>query len=147
MNNKPVDFYNNKIKELKTKFQLVSYELIKSYPLYKININNPEYENIYNNDNQNLEITKSDIFLLKNSIEKDNNNLTEILNLVNNKIIKQKNTNDSLKKKYNNLLSINNASTGLINQQQELYNIKKTDIILLSCGIISILVLFKFSNH
>ncbi len=133
-------YYDKKIKELDQRFYLVLDELKKSYPIYKVYPDNPEYENIYSNDISNMEKTNIDIFSLKKSIDKDSIILNRIIKHRNKLITKKKEENKELKKQLENLLSGANSSTGMIDQKQDIYNMQFFHLVILGLSALGIMV-------
>ena len=133
-------YYDKKIKELDQRFYLVLDELKKSYPIYKVYPDNPEYENIYSNDISNMEKTNIDIFSLKKSIDKDSIILNRIIKHRNKLITKKKEENKELKKQLENLLSGANSSTGMIDQKQDIYNMQFFHLVIVGLSALGIMV-------
>ena len=143
MNYNTPEYYKQKITELNTKFSLILDEINKSYSIYKMNPDYPEYQNLYSSNMSNLEKTKSDIFLLQNSLENDNQKLIDYINIADSKIEQLQKENDTLHSKFKYLYSSYNTSDGLIDETQYLYNMKLLELFISLVGIIVILVFIK----
>lgn len=143
MNYNTPEYYKQKITELNTQFSLILDEISKSYSIYKMNPDYPEYQNLYSSNMNNLEKTKSDIFLLQNSLENDNQKLIDYINIADSKIEQLQEENDTLHSKFNYLNSSYNTSDGLIDETQYLYNMKLLELFISLVGIIVILVFIK----
>ena len=143
MNYNTPEYYKQKIKELDTKFSLILDEIIKSYSIYKMNQDYPEYQNLYSSNMNNLEKIKSDIFLLQNSLENDNQKLIDYINIADSKIEQLQEENDTLHSKFKYLYSSYNTSDGLIDETQYLYNMKLLELFISLVGIVVILVFIK----
>ena len=143
MNYNTPEYYKQKITELNTKFSLILDEINKSYSIYKMNPDYPEYQNLYSSNMNNLEKTKSDIFLLQNSLENDNQKLIDYINIADSKIEQLQKENDTLHSKFNYLYSSYNTSDGLIDETQYLYNMKLLELFISLVGIVVILVFIK----
>lgn len=143
MNYNTPEYYKQKITELNTKFSLILDEINKSYSIYKMNPDYPEYQNLYSSNMSNLEKTKSDIFLLQNSLENDNQKLIDYINIADSKIEQLQEENDTLHSKFKYLYSSYNTSDGLIDETQYLYNMKLLELFISLVGIIVILVFIK----
>jgi FtsZ-binding cell division protein ZapB len=143
MNYNTPEYYKQKIKELDTKFSLILDEIIKSYSIYKMNPDYPEYQNLYSSNMSNLEKTKSDIFLLQNSLENDNQKIIDYITIADTKIEQLKDKNNILKSKFKYLYESNNTSDGLIDETQYLYNMKLLELFISLVGIVVILVFIK----
>jgi hypothetical protein len=141
INIKSPSYYSDKLKELNTTFYLVLDELVKMYPIYKANPDYPEYQNMYAIDTGNFEKAKKDLFLLKNSIERD----SEIVNINVKKmnamidILEKRNSN--LRNKYHISSSSVLSSEGLISQKQEVYNEKLLNLFFLILGVTGVAVM------
>ena len=143
MNYNTPEYYKQKITELNTKFSLILDEINKSYSIYKMNPDYPEYQNLYSSNMSNLEKTKSDIFLLQNSLENDNQKLIDYINIADSKIEQLQEENDTLHSKFKYLYSSYNTSDGLIDETQYLYNMKLLELFISLVGIVVILVFIK----
>ena len=143
MNYNTPEYYKQKIQELDTKFSLIVDKIIKSYSIYKINPDYPEYQNLYSSNISNLEKTKSDIFLLQNSLENDNQKIIDYITIADTKIEQLKDENNILKSKFKYLYESNNTADGLIDETQYLYNIKLLELFISLVGIVVILVFIK----
>ena len=135
------EIYN--FKELDTKFSLIINEIIKSYSIYKMNPDYPEYQNLYSSNMSNLEKTKSDIFLLQNSLENDNQKIIDYITIADTKIEQLQDENNILKSKFKYLYESNNTADGLIDETQYLYNMKLLELFVSLVGIVVILVFIK----
>lgn len=143
MNYNTPEYYKQKIKELDTKFSLIINEIIKSYSIYKMNPDYPEYQNLYSSNMSNLEKTKSDIFLLQNSLENDNQKIIDYITIADTKIEQLQDENNILKSKFKYLYESNNTADGLIDETQYLYNMKLLELFVSLVGIVVILVFIK----
>lgn len=140
-NVKSSNYYIEKLDELNINFFMVLDELIKMYPIYKLNPDYPEYQSIYAVDMGNFETVKKEIFLLKNSIEKDNERLNDKVRKINNEIDVLDKKNKALREKYSFSSNAILSSDGLISQKEEMYNNKKLNLIFLALGVVGLAVM------
>lgn len=140
-NVKSSNYYIEKLDELNINFFMVLDELIKMYPIYKLNPDYPEYQSIYAVDMGNFETVKKEIFLLKNSIEKDNEKLNDKVRKINNEIDVLDKKNKALREKYSFSSNAILSSDGLISQKQDMYNNKKLNLIFLALGVVGLAVM------
>lgn len=138
---KSPSYYSDKLKELNTNFLMVLDELVKMYPIYKANPDYPEYQNMYARDSGNFQDAKKNLFLLKNSIEKDSETVNMSVKKMNAIIDVLEKENSKLRKTYNISSSSVHSSEGLINQKQEVYNEKLLNLIFLIIGVAGIAVM------
>jgi FtsZ-binding cell division protein ZapB len=129
MNYNTPEYYKQKIKELDTKFSLILDEIIKSYSIYKMNPDYPEYQNLYSSN--------------MNNLENDNQKIIDYITIADTKIEQLKDENNILKSKFKYLYSSNNTSDGLIDETQYLYNMKLLELFISLVGIVVILVFIK----
>lgn len=137
------DEYLKKINNIETKKNIILEDLKNTYINYKLYPDISEYENIYLNNKYNLENIQNDIFLLikliKNTISQYNNDIEKINDIID----KLKYQNLELNNKYKILTSENNASSGLNNQQNSIYNLNKYNLILTILSFFSIIFFYK----
>lgn len=115
-------YYTKMLTEIDNSFFLSVNELTSSMPKYFMNPTIDAYKGKYTKDMQNLKETQSDLFLLKNEIEKgilnDNNNIEQI----NSQLNTLKNNNKKLKERITKFLLSDNASVGMLNDATQIYN-------------------------
>jgi hypothetical protein len=120
-------------------FYLVLNDIVTTYINYKKYPDNQSYKITMNNTETKLSDIKSEIFLLKNEIENDLDNMNKDIKIFDDEINNISNLNEILKNEYDTLIKSNNASYGRMIEKKEVYRFKLFDIILLSVFIIYIL--------
>ena len=141
MSIKTSNYYREKLKEINIHFFIVLDEIIKMYPIYKLNPDYPEYQNVYANYMSKFEKTKQDLFLLKNSIEKDSSKINKKVILMNKTIDIMEKENKYLRENHNISSDHILSSDGLINQKQELYNEKLLNLFFLIVGVAGVAIM------
>ena len=104
--------FQTQLDNINKTFELILQEYYRTYPLSKLN---PENTNIFNNlsrDKSNLKANESNLFELKNNIEKNIYDLNTDMKIKNKQIIELKNANDKLEKELLILKNGNNAAVG-----------------------------------
>lgn len=141
------DIYKSQLTEIDNSFFLIVNELKLSMPKHFMNPEIDAYKIKYTTNMQGLNETQSDLFLLKNNVEKDlltyNNNIEQL----NNQLNTLKKSNNQLKTKIKDFLLSDNASIGMLNDATELYNNHKYGNWLFIIGILfSISYYYKTKN-
>lgn len=115
-------YYTKQLTEIDNSFFLTVNELTSSMPSYFMNPTIDAYKEKYTKDMQNLKETQSDLFLLKNEIEKDILNENNNIEQINGQLNTLKTNNKKLKEKIKTFLLSDNASVGMLNDATQIYN-------------------------
>jgi hypothetical protein len=104
--------FQSQLDNINKSFQLILEEYYRTYPLSKLNPENQDIFNIVSKDTNNLKLNESNLFELKNMIEKNINDLNTDMTLKNKQIIEIKKANEKLEKELLLLKNGNNAAVG-----------------------------------
>lgn len=119
-------------------------EIVNSYPLYKMNQGVKSYKNTYENDLQNLENLKADIFLNYNNLQNDSDKVSNFIKRNNQMIERLNRENRDLTKKLNTLENKDNAATReLVNSSTNSY-IKFSENIILFSSAVSLIIFYGY---
>ena len=112
-----------KLDSLKKQLPPILDDYIKYYVLYNKNPDYNEYQQTFNGIKGNLNQLNSELFVLSNSVQSNTDKINEELNKLNELINAEKNKNAYLKKQLDNLESEKYATTEMIINYKEMYNI------------------------
>ena len=119
-------------------------EIVNSYPLYKMNQGVESYKNTYENDLQNLENLKADIFLNYNNLQNDSDKVSNFIKRNNQMIERLNRENRDLTEKLNTLENKDNAATReLVNSSTNSY-IKFSENIILFSSAVSLIIFYGY---
>jgi hypothetical protein len=120
------EIFNEKLETLKNKLPGILDDFKKSYLFYNKNLQNTEYQQIYESNKNNLTLFNSDVFLLSNEIEYNTEKLNNMLLKLNNIIVNEKKENKELKKKIKIVKNKDSAADILINDYKYIYGLNYT---------------------
>lgn len=142
-------YYNKKINELNTQFFLVTKEITNSFPLSKTYPNVNKYVVNYNNDLNNQDKVKSELYVLKNELQKDIQNTENNEKKLMSEINKYEGENKKLKNKIKQLIDKNEGAIGFYNDFNKYYNkeiIKNIIFFIITLSVI-IYIIYKNSTN
>jgi hypothetical protein len=120
------EIFQEKLETFKKKLPGIMDDFKKSYLFYNKNLQNTEYQQIYESNKSNLSSFNSDLFSLSNDIEYNTEQLNKMLSKLNKLISKEKQRNDELK---NDIIIAENkdsAANVLINDYKNIYGLNYT---------------------
>ena len=122
MSYKTPSYYENTIKELNQRYYLVLDEIVKLFPKQKMYPKYLAYSKPFTNDMTNLNKLQTDFFLFKNSLESDIESLDKDIKKTNEEIDNLEHENKKLSATLESLKNSNNASHGMLEDTNLLYN-------------------------
>ena len=123
MNNREPSYYYKIINDLDSQFVNISKEITNSYPYYKTYPNIKKYVVNYENDIKKENKIKSDLFVLKNVLQKNIQDRENIEQKLMSDINKCENDNKKLKTKLNQLKNQNKGAIGFYSDTKNNYNV------------------------
>uniref|UniRef100_A0A6C0B0S0 Uncharacterized protein n=1 Tax=viral metagenome TaxID=1070528 RepID=A0A6C0B0S0_9ZZZZ len=140
----PPEKIKEKLLIYKEKFHSIKDDFLNSYINYKLYPGYSENENIYSNNKANIDSIQASLFTTSNDIQKNMESLNQQISLLNDKLTKEKITQDQLKKKLSQHHSTNDGSDLLINESSELYKMQRVTNIGMVLGIFfSMFIVFR----
>lgn len=124
INYKNTDEYLEKIKTLNDTLQYILDEFKKMFVLSKMYPENEEYQQQFSNITNNLKTILSNLFSLSNDVQVNIDNISKEMIKLNNLISVERETNGKLRKSLGIVEDKNNASTEMINNYKEIYDIR-----------------------
>lgn len=124
INYKNTDEYLEKIKTLNDTLQYILDEFKKIFVLSKMYPENEEYQQQFSNITNNLKTILSNLFSLSNDVQVNIDNISKEMIKLNNLISVERETNGKLRKSLGIVEDKNNASTEMINNYKEIYDIR-----------------------
>lgn len=115
--------YMEQLNQLSGSIDLVLAEFSKIYLLYKMNPNNPEYQQQFNNIVFNINQIQSKLFSISNSVQVSIDEITQKLLEINILIDIEREKNIELKKKLGMIEDKNNSASEMIYNYKQMYNI------------------------
>ena len=143
-NRKPSDYYKI-INDLDSQFVNISKEINNSYPYFKTYPNIKKYVVNYENDIKVENKIKSDLFVLKNELQKNIQDREDIEQTLMRDINKYDNDNKKLKTKLNQLKNQNKGAIGFYSNTQNNYNVVITKSIFFFIVMLSIILYIKYN--
>lgn len=139
--------YKENISQLDSGLHLLLSEFKKLYVITKMNPNNQEYQNLYQNIINSLAEILSKLFSVSNDVQVNIENLNKKLFEFDILIKKEKEKNIQLKRKLGIIEHENNAASEMISNYKDIYNqryLRNWSLILCSIiGIVSISTIYK----
>jgi hypothetical protein len=114
--------YEEKISQLNSGLNILLDEFKKTYVITKMNPNNQEYQQKYQNVLSSLEEILSNLFTISNDIQVNINDINKILLKIDKSIREERRENIALKASLKMLKNKNNASLQLISDYKHIYN-------------------------
>jgi DNA-binding ferritin-like protein len=114
--------YTEKLKNLDGGINTLLDEFKRLYIVSKMNPTNEEYSQQFQNIVNNLESVLSQLFTISNSAQVNIDNINKKLLELNDLIKQERQTNNDLKKKLGMIENDGNASTEMINDYTDIYN-------------------------
>ena len=124
LNFKSSDQYIEKIEASNEGLNLILDEFKKSFVLSRMHPENEEYQQQFSNVTNNLKYVLSGFFSLSNDVQTNIDNISKKMLELNILISKERKTNRELKLKLGIVETKNNASTEMITNYKEIYNIR-----------------------
>jgi len=134
--------YEHKIMELGEHYYHVLDGLIKMYPQYKVNPNVQHIIKAYTLDEETFLNLQEDLFLLKNNIEKDSEDLEKQIISMDTKITVAERNNVRLTDELSRIKKSGNAAVQLLQDRQYLHNEELTTNVVLFLFIIGLTIGF-----
>ena len=136
------DQYKKKLDELSQRFQLVLEGWERSYIAYKSFPEHPEHKNLFGREQNNMEETTTQLFLLKNSIETSSKKLNETIKNKDRNINRLKGKNKTLNKTAQSIEGSDLGSNQMVKDYGIEYRIGLSSLITHSIGIALVLYIF-----
>lgn len=136
------DQFKKKLNELSQRFNLVlegwerNYVAFKTFPGYQ------ENKNLFQREQNNMDETNSQLFLLKNSIEESSKGLNEIIQKKDRDINRLKSQNTTLTEKAQSIKGSDLASAEMVKNFGSEYRMALSSLVTHSLGIALILYIF-----
>lgn len=136
------DQFKKKLNELSQRFNLIlegwerNYVAFKTFPGYQ------ENKNLFQREQNNMDETNSQLFLLKNSIEESSKGLNEIIQKKDRDINRLKSQNTSLTEKAQSIKGSDLASAEMVKNFASEYRMALSSLVTHSLGIALILYIF-----
>lgn len=124
LNFKNSDHYLEKIQMSKQSLTLILDEFKKVFVLSKMYPENEEYQQQFSNISNNLKQILADLFSLSNDVQINTDNISKKMIQLDILINKERDKNRQLKRKLGIVEHKNNASTEMINNYREIYDIR-----------------------
>jgi hypothetical protein len=124
LNFKNSEQYIEKIKTSKQSLTLILDEFKKIFVLSKMYPENQEYQQQFSNISNNLKQILADLFSLSNDVQTNTDNISKKMIQLDILINKERVKNRQLKRKLGIVEHENNASTEMINNYREIYDIR-----------------------
>jgi hypothetical protein len=115
-------YYKSKLKELNVEFTVNLNELRNAYTYNKTYPDLSQYKKRFENDQSSMDNTRTEFFLLKDSLQQDIANINKIGKQFIKKINKIELDNEKLFLKLKNIENDNQGAIGMYNDSQEEYN-------------------------
>jgi len=115
-------YYKSKLKELNAEFTVNLNELRNAYAYNKTYPDLSQYKKRFENDQSSMDNTRTQFFLLKDSLQQDIANINKIGKQFIKKINKIELDNEKLFLKLKNIENDNQGAIGMYNDSQEEYN-------------------------
>lgn len=115
-------YYKSKLKELSAEFRVNLNELRNAYAYNKTYPDLSQYKKRFENDQSSMDKTRTDLFLLKDSLQQDISNINKIGKQFIKKINKIELDNEKLFLKLKNIENENQGAIGMYDDSQEQYN-------------------------
>jgi len=119
----PIKFTQN-LETLQTQFPAISNDFKKYYVFYNKNPEYQEYENIFENIKENLNTVISQLFSLSNDVQLNTNKINEKLFSLDFLIKREKEKNNDFKSKLGIIQQKTSASSELISNYKDIYNLE-----------------------
>ena len=145
MNNREPSYYYKIINDLDSQFVNISKEITNSYPNYKTYPNIKKYVVNYENDLKNENKVKSDLFVLKNELQKNIQDRENIEQNLMSDINKCEHDNKKLKTKLNQLKNQNKGAIGFYSDTKNNYNVVITKSIFFFIVMLSTILYIKYN--
>lgn len=131
-------YYKNKLKTLNNDFNVNLNQLSSAYVFVNTYPSISTYATTYSNDEGEMDKTRSEIFLLRDSLEQDIDATNKNMNISIKKIDKIEKDNSIILAKFNNLEDLSDGAKGLFDDTKELYNFQLLEnwLITISCIIV-----------
>jgi hypothetical protein len=126
--------YQNQLENTNKTFNIILQEYYQNFPLFKLNQDNTFIFNELSSDKANLKVNQTNIFELKNNIQKQIDDINKDMRLKNKQINEIKSINDKLEKELFNLKNGNHAAV----EQLDDINTNFYDNITFSLGLLGI---------
>jgi len=120
----PPSHFKDLRRELTQRYNIIIDEVVKTYPSYKANPQFNNYEDSYKKNISNLEKLQTEIFLLKNNLNKSTNELQKDIKEIDDKIYLLEEENIKLRDELALLTNSDNAAHGRLTDSRTLYNQK-----------------------
>ena len=117
------EYFSNKIVELRQKLPPILDDFKKYYVFYNKNPDYNEYQQMFENIKSNLNSINSELFMVSNDIDKNQDNLNKKLVKLNIMIREEKQKNRELKRKLGMMEDKNDSTDELISNYKEMYDI------------------------
>lgn len=115
--------FRQQLKTMNSQLPAILDDFKKYYVLINKNPDYPDYQQMYQNIQSNLNSINSDLFMLSNDVQSNTDNMNKTLFKLNTKIKEEKKENSRLKKKLGIVEHKVNASSELISDYIELYDL------------------------
>jgi hypothetical protein len=120
----PPSHFKDLRRELTQRYNIIIDEVVKTYPSYKANPQFNNYEDSYKKNISNLEKLQTEIFLLKNNLNKSTTELQKDIKVIDDKIYLLEEENIKLIDELALLTNSDNAAHGRLTDSRTLYNQK-----------------------
>jgi hypothetical protein len=120
----PPSHFKDLRRELTQRYNIIIDEVVKTYPSYKANPQFNNYEDTYKKNISNLEKLQTEIFLLKNNLNKSTTELQKDIKEIDDKIYLLEEENIKLRDELALLTNSDNAAHGRLTDSRTLYNQK-----------------------
>jgi len=120
----PPSHFKDLRRELTQRYNIIIDEVVKTYPSYKANPQFNNYEDSYKKNISNLEKLQTEIFLLKNNLNKSTTELQKDIKVIDDKIYLLEEENIKLRDELALLTNSDNAAHGRLTDSRTLYNQK-----------------------
>jgi len=117
----PSSLFADTNKDLNQRYNIIIGEIVKSYPSYKANPTFNTYEDRYKLNINNLQKLQSDVFLLKNDLGKNIDNVQKDITHIDETIFKLEEENKVLRQQLADLNNSDNAAHGMLTDSKTLY--------------------------